>query len=179
MITDWKHDTYDYAAGSDVMEHSVTLKYEAVKYENGLTKDGSMKGFADPARYDTRPSPLGAGQTASIFGEGGALATAEGISQDLSNGNFLGAIQKAGRSISSFKNADLSFSDILKSDLKTEALKAGRALISRSSKGNSVAFGTGKAVQFPKIGDFTKGNGNKAATPTPGPAATPGINSDG
>jgi len=179
VITDWRGDTYDYSAGNGVMEHNVTVKFEAVKYERGRVGDENMNGFGVPSRYDTSPSPLGApGNTASIFGQSGALDTVQGVTEDLANGNFLGAIQKAGRSIKTFKNAPLSFSQILKEDLKTEALQQGRALLTRSNKGRSVSYGTGKPVTFPKIGDLFKGNGNKPATPKAGPAATPGINSD-
>jgi hypothetical protein len=166
MITSWRHDTYDYSQTTGTMEHSVTLRYEAVKYAKGRVADG-VDGFADPSRYDTQPGPLGKpGSTASILGEGGALDAITGAASDLASGNFLGAIQKAGRSITTFKKSPLSFSQIAKQELKTEALKQGRILLTGAGKGNSTAHGPG--LSFPKIGDFFKGNGNKAATPKQG-----------
>lgn len=163
LITAWRHDTYDYSQGGGTMEHNVTLRYEAVKYAKGRVADG-VDGFGDPSRYDTQPGPLGKpGSTASIFGQAGALDAAGGALSDLADGNFLGAIQKAGRSISTFKNSPLSFAQIAKQELKTEALTQGRIFLTGAGKGNSTAHGPG--ISFPKLGDLFKGNGNKAATP--------------
>ena len=107
MITSWAHDTYDYSA-SDVMQNSMTLQYEAVKYERG--KLGSeVKGFGEPALYDTSRSALSSpGATDSLLGQGGIMDAGTGIVNDLSSGNILGAVQKAGTFASTFKNANLS-----------------------------------------------------------------------
>jgi hypothetical protein len=62
LITDWTHDTYDYAAGSQVIQHTMSIRYEAVKYYSGNiggnTPSGQVNGFADPAHYDTEKSPI-------------------------------------------------------------------------------------------------------------------------
>lgn len=163
VITDWKHDRYDYEDSGGTMEHSVTLKYEAVKYSRGRVGE-AVEGFGDPSRYDTRPSPLGKpGSTASIFGQAGAFDTIASVTDDLKDGNFLGALQKAGRSVSTFKNAELSFGEIVKEDLKKEALLQSQTILRGAGKGNTNAHGPG--LSFPKIGDLFKGNSDSVATP--------------
>ena len=51
MITDFTHDTYDYAQGNGIMSHSMTIKYETVKYYSGAVSgvrpDTNVVGFAD------------------------------------------------------------------------------------------------------------------------------------
>ncbi|RLA01858.1 MAG: hypothetical protein DRQ47_07525, partial [Gammaproteobacteria bacterium] len=105
------------------MEHSMTVKYEAVKYGRGKVADG-IPGFGPeaPQRYDINPSPLSKpGSTASILGQAGLLDTGAGAWEDLSQGNILGAVKKIGSQYKSFKNSDLSFSEIVKSDVIQEA----------------------------------------------------------
>lgn len=62
LITDWTHDTYDYAAGNQVIQHVMTIRYEAVKYYSGNiggdAPSQTVNGFADPAHYDTEISPI-------------------------------------------------------------------------------------------------------------------------
>ena len=62
LITSWQHDTYDYSQGNQVMTHTMTIKYEAVKYYSGNiggeTPSETVPGFADPAHYDTVKSPI-------------------------------------------------------------------------------------------------------------------------
>jgi len=115
IIKSWSHDQYDYAAGNGIMQNTMTIDYETVKYYSGaisaVRPDRNAKGFADPAHYDTTLSPLARdGSQATIFGQGGALDTASGILEDLSSGSVLGLIgaaQKAGTAYNTFKGKDL------------------------------------------------------------------------
>lgn len=109
MIESFSHDTYDYAQGNGVMEHQMTLQYETVKYyEGGI--DGRapaeiVKQFATEDHYDTRVSPISApGANATILGQGGLLDAAGGVLEDLDQGNYLRAVQTAGRTLQTFKN---------------------------------------------------------------------------
>lgn len=109
MIESFSHDTYDYAAGNGVMEHQMTLQYETVKYyEGGI--DGRapaeiVKQFATEDHYDTRVSPIAQpGANATILGQGGLLDAAGGVLEDLDRGNYLRAVQTAGRTLQTFKN---------------------------------------------------------------------------
>lgn len=109
MIESFSHDTYDYAQGNGVMEHQMTLQYETVKYYEGAI-DGRapaevVKQFATEDHYDTRVSPIAApGANATILGQGGLLDAAGGVLEDLDQGNYLRAIQTAGRAAKTFKN---------------------------------------------------------------------------
>ena len=128
LITNWNHDTYDYSQGNGTMQHSMTIRYETVKYLNGgLGKPDKNISWPDTAHYDNIPSPLArAGSTASIFGQGGLLATGEGIMADLESNSvagLIGAAQKAGASYNTFKGKNL------KSIVESEATSLGKQTI--------------------------------------------------
>ena len=98
IISDWQHDTYDYAQGNGIMENKMIIEYETVKYYDKAPN--KPPGFANTGHYDTRRSPIARpGSTNSIFGQGGLLDVVDGISEDLQSGSVLGligAVQKAG-----------------------------------------------------------------------------------
>jgi len=128
LITNWNHDTYDYSQGNGTMQHSMTIRYETVKYLNGgLGKPDKNISWPDTAHYDEIPSPLArAGSTASIFGQGGLLSTGEGIMADLESGSvagLIGAAQKAGAAYNTFKGKNL------KSIVQSEATSLGKQTI--------------------------------------------------
>lgn len=109
IIESFSHDTYDYSQGNGTMEHQMTLRYETVKYYEGAV-DGRnpgkfVKEFGDPSNYDTTPSPIARpGSQGSILGQGGLVDGIGGTMQDLKDGNWIGAIQKAGAMKNTFKN---------------------------------------------------------------------------
>jgi hypothetical protein len=115
LITNWSHDQYDYAQGNGIMQNSMTVAYETVKYYAGAIgasrSDVNVQGFADPAHYDTRPSPIArAGSTSTVFGQGGLLDAGQGIIEDLQSGSVLGLIgatQKASTAYNTFKGKNL------------------------------------------------------------------------
>ena len=115
MITEWQHDTYDYSQGNGIMSNRMTIKYETVKYYSGaigkVRPDTNVKGFADPAYYDTILSPISRpGSQATVLGQGGLIDAGVGIIQDLQSGGVAGiggAIQKAGATYNTFKGKNL------------------------------------------------------------------------
>ena len=114
LISEWNHDTYDYSQDGGVMENTVVINYETVKYYTGAIGGGRpstvVQGFADPANYDLESSPLSRpGGTRSVVGQGGLLDAGQGIIKDLSTGSFdpIGAMQKAGTLYGTFKGNDL------------------------------------------------------------------------
>ena len=137
IITDWQHDTYDYSQGNGVMQHTMTIKYETVKYYSGAIgnqrPDTNVQGFADPNRYDTTLSPISRpGSQATFLGQGGLLDAGDGIINDLTaiaNGtggiqNIIGAAQKSLNTYETLKNNKLS--DIVRNDanaVKNEVLR--------------------------------------------------------
>ena len=108
IIESFGHDTYSYSENG-VMEHTMSLQYETVKYYEGAI-DGKnpskiVKEFADESHYDRRLSPIARpGSNASILGQGGLVDSAGGIMEDIANGNYIGAIRTAGAAANTFKN---------------------------------------------------------------------------
>jgi hypothetical protein len=137
LITSWQHDTYDYSQGDGMMQNSMTVKYETVKYRSGaisgVRSDTNVKGFGDPANYDTVRSPISRpGSTASVLGQGGLLDTGIGIVEDLQSGTLLGAIgavQKAGATYNTFKGKSLQ------SIANEEAIAASKQILQQSLPG--------------------------------------------
>lgn len=111
VIESFQHDTHSYAEGSGIMENTMTLQYETVKYYEGALDgkrpDEIVKLFGKENHYDRTVSPIAKpGSQSSILGQGGLVDAAGGIMDDLTNipPNFLGAIQKAGTTAQTFKN---------------------------------------------------------------------------
>ena len=128
VITNYNHDQYSYSEGAGTMQNSMTIKYETVKYLSGaLGKPDANVSWPITSHYDTTPSALArAGSTASIFGQGGLLATGEGILQDLESGSvagLIGAAQKAGAAYNTWKGKDL------RSVVQSEATSLGKDVI--------------------------------------------------
>lgn len=121
MITDWKHDQYDYEAEDGIMTNNMTIKYETVKYYNGAignnTPSAQVPGFADPAYYDLEESGISRpGGTSTVFGQGGLIDAGIGITEDLqalasgqgSLTNIIGAVQTAGTTYNTFKGKNIA-----------------------------------------------------------------------
>nr|NDG05769.1 hypothetical protein [Oxalobacteraceae bacterium] len=143
IITAWNHDTYDYAQGNGVMQHSMTIAYETVKYASGTVGAGrpvaNMSGFADPSHYDVRRSPIARpGANATIFGQGGLLDAGIGIVDDLQKGplGLIGAARTAMNTYNTFKGKNL------KSIAINEAVATGNKVL-----GNAEALARTKPVQ--------------------------------
>jgi hypothetical protein len=88
LIDSWMHDTYDYSQGNGIMTHTMSIKYENVKYYSGAIGGAQpsdpVTGFADPAFYDTVPSPIAVpGSTSTVEVQGTIKASPNGSKQDL------------------------------------------------------------------------------------------------
>jgi hypothetical protein len=153
VITNFGHDQYDYSQGSGIMQNSMTIAYETVKYYAGAIgssrPDVNVQGFADPAHYDQTRSPISRpGSTASVFGQGGLLDAGAGILQDLQSGSLLGAIgaaQKAGTAYNTFKGKNIkSIATSEATALGTKAIQGSIAGAARPSqgRGNGMFFPT-------------------------------------
>lgn len=109
IIERFEQDTYDYYQTTGTMENRMTIRYETVKYGqgalNGRDPSAVVSGFGLPGEYDTTPSPITIpGSNRNILGQGGVLDAGIGVVTDLSNGNLIGAVQKIGTTINTFKN---------------------------------------------------------------------------
>lgn len=121
IITRFGHDTYNYEEGSGIMSNQMSLDYETVVYNQGSldgeTPDNIVTGFGDRANYDRKLSPIAQpGSNSNILGSTGLVAGAGGAMKQLAGGNFIGAVQTAGRIYNSAKNLNLK--QTLSSELK-------------------------------------------------------------
>lgn len=144
LITNWSHDTYDYSQGNGIMQNSMTIAYETVKYYSGaLGKPDANVAWPDTAHYDNIPSAISRpGSTATIFGQGGILSTGQGIISDLQSGSvmgLIGAAQKAGTAYNTWKGKDI------RSVVKAEATSLGKEIIQAGVNPNNVRAVAGKA----------------------------------
>lgn len=58
LISGWEHDTYEYSDDGGIMQNSVTIEYETVKYYSGTSADIKPPGFADSSYYDAQAGSL-------------------------------------------------------------------------------------------------------------------------
>jgi hypothetical protein len=163
MVTEWQHDTYDYAQSNGTMTNTMTVRYETVKYYNGAVggnqPSNTVVGFADPNHYDvTRSGISRPGSQATVFGQGGLVDAGIGVVEDLNalvSGqgglqNVLGAVQKGGTAFQTFKNKDI------RSIVNQEARQASQQILQTSLPGAVRQVANGANGQFfptaPKLG---------------------------
>jgi hypothetical protein len=163
MVTEWQHDTYDYAQSNGTMTNTMTVRYETVKYYNGAVggnqPSSTVVGFADPNHYDvTRSGISRPGSQATVFGQGGLVDAGVGVIEDLNalvSGqgglqNVLGAVQKGGTAFQTFKNKDI------RSIVNQEARQASQQILQTSLPGAVRQVANGANGQFfptaPKLG---------------------------
>jgi hypothetical protein len=175
MITDWRHDTYDYAQGGSTMTHTMSIKYETVKYYSGYIggsqPSATVPGFADPNHYDTTRSALARpGSTNTVFGQGGLVDAGVGLYEDLnalSTGrgglqNIIGAVQKAGTTYNTFK--DKNIASIANQEAKIAAKQVLQATLPGAMRqvvntGNGMFFPTAPKTNLVQYTGTTNGNG--------------------
>lgn len=153
LITNYNHDTYDYSQGNGTMQNTMTIRYETVKYLSGALSgsypDVNIGTFPDPAHYDLVKSAIAReGSTATVFGQGGLLETADGILADLESNSvmgILGAVQKAGASYNTWKGKDI------KSIATSESVKLGtNVLINNLPGATRAVVNKADGIFFPK-----------------------------
>lgn len=94
IISKFQHDKMNQES-SEFTVNNMTIEYEAVFYNRGNVKEGSVPANFGSIHYDHIPSPLtlaGGGGTGTLFGTGGVLSGINTVIDDLQNGNFLGGI---------------------------------------------------------------------------------------
>ena len=106
-ITSFQHGQHT-SGNYELMEHTMTVNYEAIHYDSGSISGESVQGFGD-LHYDKSPSPLSAagGGTQSILGPGGLVQGVGGVLSNLQSGNLLGAALGAYQVSRNAKNIDL------------------------------------------------------------------------
>ena len=115
IISSFNHGEH-VASESNLMENTMTISYETVKYATGFVNNINPRNFGQ-VHYDTTPSPIGIfgrGPSNSIFFAGGAIEGADAVAADLASGNILGAITKGGLMLNNLKGTNLK--DVLMKD---------------------------------------------------------------
>ena len=133
----------------NLLEHSMTVAYEAVQYEHGTVSNGTVQGF-NIVHYDNSPSPLSTlgGGTTSILGPGGLIENGSDIVKNLQDGNYGAALLGSLRSYNNFKNADIK--KVAVGELKRTGLSILRGQNTQSTlfvpTATSIQEGLAKAV---------------------------------
>ena len=160
-ITNFQHGQHT-AGEYETMEHSMTVAYEAVRYETGPVTNGTVQGF-NVIHYDNSASPLTSlgGGTTSILGPGGLIEGIGDVTTNLANGNFVQAALGGFRTANNFKNTNL------KKVASAELQQLGRNIL-RGQNPLSTVFvptaaginqGISKAISgIPGIGKITNTN---------------------
>jgi hypothetical protein len=172
IIQSFEHDRHDYADSQGLMENSMTVKFETVKYKSGLVDGDGPAGFGE-MHYDKAASPLTpqGGGTTSVFGPGGLVDAAGSIGSDLSGGNIAGAVVTGLRGAQNLKGANLK--SMLKSELTgmaTNALRGNNPIgdFKFPSSGSGSTGGANPLPNVPKVGtvagNFIPPSQNKIAS---------------
>lgn len=159
IITRFGHDTYAYSESNGTMENTMGIDYETVVYNTGAI-DGRkpsdiVTGFGMNENYDRNLSPIARpGANGTILGKGGLIDAVGGAIQNISEGNYVGAIRTAGTAYNTFKNANLT--QIAKSDVKNTVYDSVNKTPNRNQLFSTPIFGS------------TPSPTGTAGSPTPG-----------
>ena len=88
-ITAWRHGEHDSSASNGLMEATMTVDFETVKYRTGYVNPVDVNGFA-VIHYDDTPSPISNSIT-NIYSDSGLLGAVEGTAQDLARPDGTGS----------------------------------------------------------------------------------------
>jgi hypothetical protein len=81
VITAWRHGEHDSSNDRSLMENTMTVSYETVKYYTGLVNPVSVDGFS-LLHYDNTPSPISTSVT-NIYTDAGILGVLDSVPKDL------------------------------------------------------------------------------------------------
>ena len=81
-ITSWRHGEHRSAEGTAIMENTMTIAYEGVKYFTGWINPVDVNGFS-LLHYDNEKSPI-SDSTTNIYTSDGILGAIDGSAKDLS-----------------------------------------------------------------------------------------------
>lgn len=112
FITSWRHGNHDSSLGDGIMENTMTLAYETVKYRTGYVNPVDVNGFS-LLHYDNTASPISNGSS-SVFTDAIISGAVNGATKDLARPNgtgsgvgVLGSILNAYKFYNTAKNVDI------------------------------------------------------------------------
>lgn len=110
-ITNWRHGELSSENGTGIVESSMTIQYETVKYKTGYINITEMPGFGT-INYDNYPSPISKSVT-NIYTDAGIIGAIAGGAKDLarpdgdgSGRGLTGNLLDAYRTITNLKNVN-------------------------------------------------------------------------
>ena len=149
IITSFRHG--EHANGdNNLLEHSMTIQYEAVKYYTGYTTQNTAGGFID-LHYDSTPSPIAPAVGVNVIDNGqGGYTTATDVITDLANQNTLTAgglvvAQPNGPIISAASSFSTALTNSISLGASATANNGGFALPSLGTL--TTGFTTGSIIQ--------------------------------
>lgn len=154
VITNFVHDTYNYAEGGGVMTNKMSIDYETVVYNygnlDGRSPGDIVTGFGDNAHYDRQPSPIAVGgSNGVVLGAGGLIQAAGGAIRSLTSGNVLGAIANASAVVNTVNDLTSSSRN---SGIANTILNAGlRSAIQNSPINRNTLFNLPTAASSPSF----------------------------
>jgi hypothetical protein len=110
IIKDWNHNNVAYV-GNTPHDFSMTLSYEAVKYDMGSVTDGTVEGFG-VTHYDTTPSPLQGGGT-------GTGASPTFLNQQSTQASSQASLSNTVNTINSYQNTQQSTAPVSSTNIVT------------------------------------------------------------
>ena len=128
VIGSFNHDNLDQADGTGIMQNTMQILYETVRYKAGKVGKSAITGWAT-LHYDNEPSPLtvlGKG-TNSLFGPGGVVDGIGSVIGMAREGNILGAIIGASNTYNNAKKLKKAgVKEELKGIVKEGVLEVGK-----------------------------------------------------
>jgi hypothetical protein len=140
VINSWRHGRHEAASNSGIMENSMTVTYETVKYFTGFINPVNVDGFS-LLHYDNETSPI-AGKFLGDISVTGALNAIDGAPKDLRKPDNS---QGAGGPLSSLLTVFRTYQNLRNADLKAAAstsIAAAGASVLNGVLNGSVAFPT-------------------------------------
>ena len=111
IISQWRHGEHNSSDSNGIMEASMTVEFETVKYRTGFVNPVDVNGFAT-IHYDTTPSPISNSVT-NIYTDAGLVGAISEGSTDLarpdgtgSGSGLLGSILNAYRFYNNLKDTN-------------------------------------------------------------------------
>lgn len=163
LIDSWTHDTYDYSQGNGIMIHTMSIKYENVKYYSGdiggEQPSPTVTGFADTAHYDTTKSPIARPGSTGVPNPAGSKQDLQANSQGGLT-NVLGAVgQGLVPTASAFAGAALAGSGAYTQQILgglAPALAGGTIEAARQASGifGGIIFPTPDSIKTPTTATY-------------------------
>ena len=147
VIGSFNHDNLDAADGTGIMQNTMQILYETVRYKAGVVGKSKITGWAT-LHYDNEPSPLsvlGKGTT-YLFGPGGVVDGIGSVIGMAREGNILGAIIGASNTYNNAKKMKKAgVKEELKGIVKEGVLEVGKQAGSITAPVGAFAIGAAVA----------------------------------